>query len=302
MKRVWLTIFICLFAVFLTLLGGCKVDMNFNDRSRVEYCALHSDQNYHYYRTGYDGAIGGYEYVRIDRATGESCFVTDGGEGGYIPGEPPEESEPQTWERQEGDFTKAYTIPAPPVILDSMDNGWRGYTHVSEENYGVFENLTRKYETDGVEFIHILLTDGGDGFFYGFVNVYDHSTGMLFSGGVAGVSGISYGVLIKYAANTGSTEELLKIDGGCIMAFDGDTALFFKGEKYYSQNVGQDEKYLFDDLAYDRGATSYSSVQVYFNDVHFVVYMHSDDGKTRKNYAYIVGADGEIISSCQSEY
>lgn len=288
-------ILLCLAGMFaLTGCGGC--DMNFNDRSAVMYYAPHSDENFYYYNLS--STYSGNEYIRVDKVTGESgFFFNDSGVDGFIPNVPFEATEPEVWEREEGDVTYQHEVPDPPVIVDGINNGWRGRVRVSKENYPIVTNLTNKYQTKGVEFIHINLLDG-EGFAYGFVNVYDHSTGMLFSGGVAGVSGISCGVFIKYDYSTGEVQELLRIEGGCIMAFDCDTVLFFKGEKYYSQNMGEQPRYVCDDLAYDRGATSYSFVNTLFNGQHFVLYMHSDDGKNVNDYAYIIGADGNLISHC----
>ena len=287
-------------AIFLAGCSGCNVDMNSNDRSGAYYYALNADGDYYYYNLSLNGAPTGNRYIRVDKATGESSFfVNESGVDGYIPGEPYEEPEPDVWNREDGDITYQYSAPALPVILNSIDNG--GHTEVAKENYSILENLTRKYETDGVEFIHILLLDGGDGSAYGFVNVYDHSTGLLFGAGVAGVSGISYGVFISYDLNTGEAEELLRVDGGCIAAFDRDTVLYFKDVKYYSQNLGKEPQFLFDDTAYVKGVTGYSHSFTFFNERHFVMYMHSDDGKTITDYAYIIGADGNLISSCQTQ-
>lgn len=289
-------------AIFLAGCRGCSVDMNSNDRSMTEYYALHADGDYYYYNLSLDGAPTGNRYIRVDKATGESSFfVNESGVDGYIPGDPYEEPEPDVWNREDGDITYQYSVPELPVILNCRDNNWRGYTHVSEENYGILETLTQKYETDGVEFIHILLLDGGDGSAYGFVNVYDHTTGLLFGAGVAGVSGISYGVFIKYTISTGETKELLRVDGGCITAFDKDTVLYFKDVKYYSHDIGGDPQFLFDDMAYDSDATQYSYLWTFFNERHFVVYMHSDKNNKQTDYVYIIGADGNLISSCQTQ-
>ena len=183
--------------------------------------------------------------------------------------------------------------------MDSVDNGWRGHVRVSRENYPILENLTKKYEINGVSFIHICILDGGDGTAYGFVNVYDHTSGALFGGGVAGVSGISYGAFINLDIATGEVQELLHVDGGCITAFDRNTVMFFKDRKYFAQNVGGESVFLLDDLAYDSGATHYSFSYTYFNDVHFVLYMHSDMGRGKFDYAYVFDADGNLISSCE---
>ncbi len=293
-----LLISLCLAGVFvLTGCGGCEIISN--DRSGVMYYAPHSDANYYYYNLGYN--FSGTEYIRVNKATGESkFFINDSGVDGFIPGVAYEPAEPDVWTREEGDVTYQYEIPALPEVAESINNGWRGKVRVSKENYPIVGNLTEMYQKGGAEFIHIFLLDGGD-YAYGFVNVYDHSTGMLFGGGVAGVSGISYGVFIKYHYSSGEAEELLKAEGGCITAFDRDTVLFFKGEKYYTQNTGGQPQYICDDLAYDKGATGYSSVYTMFNEEHFVIHMHSDDGKSVNDYAYIIGADGNLISHCRAE-
>lgn len=292
---------LCLCFAFLSAgCRGCNVDMNHNDRSTAIYYPPRADGGYYYYNLSYDRPSEGNRYIRVDEATGESSFfVNESGTDGYVPGEAYDE-EREVWTRQDGDMTYEYRVPAPPVIVNGRDNGWRGYAEVSEENYKILKNLTEKYERDGAEFIHVYLLDGGDGTAYGFVNVYGHSTGLLFSGGTAGVSGISYGVFIKYLISSDETEELLRVDGGCITAFDRDTVMFFKNEKYYSQNLGQEAKYLCDDLAYDRGITGCSFSFTLFNEVHFVLFMHADDGKSITDYAYIIGADGNLISCCES--
>lgn len=302
MKKIYCAVLaLCISVVFFSAgCHGCSVDMDSNDRSNCGYYALRSDEKYYYYNLS--DTVSSEKYIRVDKVTGEiSFFVNDSGVDGYIPGELYEQPERESWMRQVGDVAYEYFVPEPPVILNSMDNGWRGYTFVSEENYGILEKLSQRYETDGVEFIHTYILDGGDGTAYGFVNVYDHSTGMLFGAGVPGVSGISYGVFIEYVISTGEIMELLRVDGGCITAFDRDTVMFFKDEKYYSQSVGKEPEFLLDDLAYDRGGTSYSSSYTYFNEEHFVLYMHSDDGRTQNDYAYLFGGDGNLISSCQSQ-
>lgn len=291
-------------AMFFAGCRGCRADMDPNDRSGAYYYAPHADDTYYYYNISLgDGCSeAGEDYIRVDRATGEvSFFENAGGVNGYIPGEPVEDEPCGSWEREVGNATYLYEIPNAPVILDSMDNGWRGHTRVSRENYGILEALTRKYETGGVSFIHISLLDGGDGSAYGFVNVYDHTTGILFGGGVAGVSGISYGAFIKYSLPTGEIEELLRVDGGCITAFDRDTVMFYRRKKYYSQNIGGEPRFSADDLAYDSGLTGYSRSFMLFNGEHFVLYMHSVGGRRETDYAYVFDSDGNLISSCQAQ-
>ena len=309
MKRLF-TIFICTVCVCAALfIGGCSGCaacagcarcahiFDFNDRTTSVYFPLQDDGNYYYYRMHF------YDFLRIDKVTGNADFYEDSTQaGGLLPGVEYEYSEEQVWTRQEGERENYYVVPEAPVVVRGQDNGhWRRFWEVSEQNYPMLENIFATYETKGVAYIQTIFLQMQDGGTYGFVNAYAYSTGALSSGGTSGVTGIIYGVFVKYDFERESFQELLRVDDGCILAFDEDTVMFYKDRAYYTQNLGENAQFICKDYAFDDGLTSYSHAAFFFNDKHFVIYLHVDRGSIRREYAYILDTDGKLISSCTKD-
>lgn len=299
MKR-FLTLLICAVCVLVTLLfggcSGCKKVFDFNGRTGTEYYPIQENETYCYYKTD------AYCYIRLNKTTGETDFYNDPERlGGLLPGVPYVECDEERWSMESDGHEYYYAVPQAPVVLSGRDNGWREYWHVSRHNYPLLERVVSKYENGGIAYIHTLFIQSNNGGIYGFVNAYAYTTGALPSGGSDGVSGISYGVFLKYNPADGTFDELCRVDGGCILAFDEDTVLFYKNKAYYTQNVGSAADFICNDYAYDSGLTSYSYASFFFNDTHFVIYLHVDRGRILRDYAFIINTDGKLISSCAED-
>lgn len=301
MKR-FLRFFLCAVCVLtLPLFGGCSGCANlfdFNDRTTTEYYPLREDDNYYYYR-----APSRFDFIRVNKVTGKTDFYDDPDDAnGFLPGEAYEYVERETWTRQEGDREYRYVVPAAPVVVRGQDNGhWRDSWEVSEENYPLLEKILSTYEIKKVEYIHTIFARMQDGGTYGFVNAYAFTTGALSSGGSSSVTGIIYGVFVRYDFESGQFEELLRVKGGCILAFDEDTVLYHKDKAYYTQNLGAEPQYICKDYAYDDGLTSYSYAYFYFNDKHFVIFLHKGRERVERDYAYVLDTDGNIVSKCAKD-
>ena len=104
------------------------------------------------------------------------------------------------------------------------------------------------------------------------------------------VEEIDHSLLFTYDASTDTFTVTKKIKGAVVVAFDKDTAIYWKQRAYYAYSLQTDEEtYLVQDKAYDPGPSSYSIPMIYFNEDMCLFYLYSRPSnlENEKEYVYV---------------
>lgn len=127
-----------------------------------------------------------------------------------------------------------------------------------------------------------------DGKLFGFVNVYYDTVGYLAGGGNYGVEEISHGIIFEYIPETYEFTQIKRFDNCNIVAYNGDTVLYWKSRKYYSYDLtGDTETFLVEDKAYDSGVLHQSSAKIYTNSKYTVLFMTKAKFTADVSYFYL---------------
>lgn len=276
-----------------------------NDRSWTEYRSAAEADDAFYYKT--DQCVSFTEFVRIDKATGkitveqleneyengygETPFNPDDDNGGGNKAEP--------WTAENGE---EFYEPNAPVVLDG-NSFPRRQILLNEGYYALFNKITQIHSSDGKRPIQYHATET-DGEVYGFCNVYSGAVGFFAGGGNIGVEKIIYTSFFKYSPQYNAVTELLRVEGGNAVAYDKDTLFYYKGEKYFSRNLGGEEKFLCNDEAFDKGATAYSRCRFFFDGERLVIFQQKCFMRESKDFDYIIvcNMDGEKIFEHKTEH
>lgn len=275
-----------------------------NDRSQAEYRSAAEADDAFYYKTDECNAFT--EFVRIDKATGditvqqlENEFKNGYGETPFEPYETENTTENDCWTAENGE---RYYVPAAPVVLDGNTFPRRS-TYLAKDYFALFTKLSSIHGSEGQQPIQYHATEIG-GEVYGFCNVYSGCVGYFAGGGNIGVEKIIYTSFFKYDRQYNAITELLRVDGGNAVAYDGDTLFYYKNKKYYSQNLGGEPKFICNDEAFDSGATSYSRCRYFFDGERLVIFQQKCFMRESKDYDYITICDmnGEKVFEHKTEH
>lgn len=257
-------------AVIIACLCGCT-RMYGNSRDNTDYVEPEFIDGKAVYDLSTFAAVD--KVLTIDRAAG-TAQLSDGGTGEY--------AEPQyecavAWGKDAGG----------PRSVDRFSEG-----------YGNLRGLlTEKYEKGKVKLIQYYAVKYGEEV-YGFCNLYSKTAGYLFSAGQIAVEYLISGVYFKYDAANNSLEEIANLKDCNIVAFNSDSLIYFKNEKYYAYTDGV-ETYICDDEAVDKGSTHYSFVSIFFNADECIIVMNRGYSDYKKDYIKVVACDysGKISGS-----
>lgn len=279
-----IAVIVILFCTNVFLLYG-------NDRSMTEYRSAAETDEAYYYKTDECNLFT--EFVCIDKATGKITVqqLENEFENGYgeTPSEPDDTDGTTHYEEWTAENGKHFYEPTAPVVLDGNDFPHRT-VFVANNYYPLLQKITEKHNPDGKVQIQYHATRI-NGEVYGFCNVYSGCVGFFAGGGNIGVEKIIYTSFFRYAPQYNAITELLRIDGGNAVAYDNDTLFFYKDKKYYLQNLGGEESYICDDLAFDSGFTAYSYCRFFFDDRRLVIVQKKRFSIESKDFNYIVICD-----------
>lgn len=127
----------------------------------------------------------------------------------------------------------------------------------------------------------------------GFAQVYD---GYARSCSGYDLANLDHSLLFTYDSITDTFIVKKEIAGVAIVAFSGDTVIYWKERAYYSYDwqTGQ-EVYLIEDKAFDSGPTNYASPYVYYNEEMCVFHLIKDEGKGKVFYYVFDFATNEFF-------
>lgn len=192
------------------------------------------------------------------------------------------------WTSEKNGVLKYFGYPAAPVVL-SGGSFPRNTTDLAPECEGLYDNLVeRYYGKRGLKTYYA--HDCGDGTVYGFCNVFNREIGYLSGGGQCGVEEIDFSVYFSYDIETGEFCEKAVYEGCNIVAYSENSVVYYRNKNYYC-NVGGEEIYLCEDMAFDSGISSCSHACFWFNSEYAVLRFYKRYVNSQKDYVATVVCD-----------
>lgn len=266
-KCLFVPLLVC--AVFISGCSGCA-RLAGNDRSNARFCE--------FTEYGGDGylCLDGDEYLKRDGTTGDFTLYAYGDVNApYSPDK-----------SYEGEIEY-------PVVLRGND-----FPRYETQTYTGYEELPtllcERYETGNISQIQYYALAGPDGAF-GFCNLYYKAIGYLSGGGNIGVEEIAYAITFSYSPG-GELTETNKYSRCNIVAYNGNSAIYYRDKNYYCDN-GEEEIFICNDKAYDGGIAHYSHAYFIFDYDLTVLRFRKRYSDTSKDYNYTVICDfgGNIL-------
>ena len=161
----------------------------------------------------------------------------------------------------------------------------------SAEGYEELAEKVEALDSRNEKYLTAFATKTAD-MIYGFCVIYKNATGFLSGGGQIDAKKVEQSILFSYDREEGQLNILSTLDGRIAVAFDGENAVYFYKEKYYLGDLsGKKEKYLCDDVAYDKGLTSYSYATIFEGGGWCVLYFHHRVESEAKSFEKYVVTD-----------
>lgn len=136
-----------------------------------------------------------------------------------------------------------------------------------------------------------------DGVVLGICNVYYDTVGYLSGGGNYGEEEIAYSVYYRYDNQSDTFTVLEKVNGAMMVAFSGDTVLYWKKENMYAYAVNSDEeRFLCKDYSYDSGLQHQSHGLISFNEKYALFLFRKAKGNKDTYYLFLYGfEEGSLL-------